>query len=139
MGIVINQSFKNMLSTYIGFGVGALNVLFLYTNFLSDEYYGLVGFILSTATVLMPLMSFGVHNTVIKFYSSYKTKQSISSFLTLMLLLPLVLVIPFGLVGCIFYDAIAGFLSRENAIVYDYVWYIYVAAIAMAYFEIFYA
>ncbi|WP_353777878.1 oligosaccharide flippase family protein [Winogradskyella sp. 3972H.M.0a.05] len=139
MGIVINQSFKNMLSTYIGFGIGAINVLFLYTNFLTDEYYGLVSFVLSTANILMPLMAFGVHNTVIKFYSTYKTKQSISSFLTLMLLLPLVFIIPLGLTSCLFYDTIAGFLARENTIVYDYVWHIYIAAVTMAYFEIFYA
>ena len=96
-------------------------------------------FILSTATILMPLMAFGVHNTTIKFYSSFKTKQSISSFFTLMLLLPLVLVIPIGLLTCFGYETIAGLLAQKNDIVHDYVWHIYIAAIAMAYFEIFFA
>ncbi|MDT0557393.1 oligosaccharide flippase family protein [Ichthyenterobacterium sp. W332] len=139
MGIVINQSFKNTISTYLGFGLGAINVLFLYTNFLSDTYYGLVAFILSTANILMPLMAFGVHNTIIKFYSSYKTKQSISSFLTLMLFLPLLLVIPLGLITLCFYETIAELLSHKNTIIHDYVWHIFIAALAMAYFEIFYA
>lgn len=139
MGVVINQSFKNTISTYLGFGLGAINVLFLYTNFLSDTYYGLVAFILSTANVLMPLMAFGVHNTIIKFYSSYKTKQSTSSFLTLMLFLPLLLVIPIGLITLCFYETIAQLLSHKNAIVYDYIWHIYIVALVMAYFEIFFA
>ena len=74
MGIVINQSFKNTITTYLGFGLGAINVLFLYTEFMSDKYYGLVAYILSTANIMMPLMAFGVHNTIIKFYSSFKLK-----------------------------------------------------------------
>ena len=42
--------------TYLGFGLGAVNTLFLYTNFISDTYYGLVAFILSTANVMMPFV-----------------------------------------------------------------------------------
>lgn len=139
MGIVLNQSFKNTISTYLGFGIGAINTLFLYTNFLTDEYYGLVAFLLSTATIMMPFMAFGVHNAIIKFYSVFKSKNSINSFLTLMLFLPLVFVIPSGLIGFLAYDTIGGLLSEENPIVQNYVWHIFILAVAMAYFEIFFA
>lgn len=139
MGIVTSQSFKNTISTYIGFGIGALNTLFLYTYFISDVYYGLVAFMLSSANIIMPLMAFGAHNTIIKFYSAFKTKNSLNSFLTLMLLLPLALIIPIGLIGCFTYEAIGELLSQKNPIVKDYVWYIFVSAIAMAYFEVFFA
>lgn len=139
MGIVINQSFKNTLSTYIGFGIGAINTLFLYTNFLTDEYYGLVAFILSTANIMMPFMAFGVHNAIVKYYSSYKSKQSINSFLTLMLFLPLVIIIPLGFIGYVSLETIANILGTENTIVKDYVWHIFIIATAMAYFEIFYS
>lgn len=139
MGIVTSQSFKNTISTYIGFGIGALNTLFLYTYFISDVYYGLVSFITSTANIVMPLMAFGAHNTIIKFYSAFKTKNSLNSFLTLMLFLPLALIIPIGLIGCFTYEAIGELLSQKNPIIKDYVWYIFVSAIAMAYFEVFFA
>jgi len=139
MGIVINQSFKNIITTYLGFAIGAINTIFLYTKFLTDEYYGLVAFVLSSANIMMPLMAFGVHNTLIKFYSTYKTKQSINSFLTLMLFLPLLLIIPVGLIGYFSYDAIASLLSQKNTIVGNYVWHIFIVAIALAYFEVFYA
>ncbi|RKE95238.1 oligosaccharide flippase family protein [Ichthyenterobacterium magnum] len=139
MGIVINQSFKNTITTYLGFGIGAINTLFLYTYFITDQYYGLIAFILSAANIMMPLMAFGVHNTIIKFYSTFKTRNSQNSFLTLMLFLPLVLVIPVGLIGYISYETIAELLSQKNEIVKDYVWYIYITAIAMAYFEVFFA
>lgn len=139
MGIVLNQSLKNTIITYLGFGIGAINVLFLFTNFLSEDYVGLITYILSTANILMPLMAFGVHNTIVKFYSSYKTKQSQNSFLMLMLFLPLAVIIPFGLITCFAFDSISTWLSKENDLVKDYVWLIYISAIAFAYFEVFYA
>ena len=139
MGIVKNQSFKNTITTYVGFGIGAINTLFLFTNFMSDTYYGLITFILSTGYIMMPLMAFGTQNTLIKFYSSYKTRNSINSFLTLMLFLPLLLIIPIGLIGYYSYDIIGDLLSKKNPIIKDYLWLIYVSAIAFAYFEIFYS
>lgn len=139
MGIVIKQSIQNTISTYIGFAIGAVNTLFLYTNFLTDEYYGLVGFLLSAATIMTPLMAFGVHNTLIKFYSSYKHIPDRNNFLTFMLYLPLLIVIPVGIVGYFGYESIVYFLSKENEIIEEYVWSIFLIAIAMAYFEIYYA
>jgi O-antigen/teichoic acid export membrane protein len=139
MGIVFSQSIKNTISTYLGFGIGAVNTLFLYTNFLSDEYYGLVAFVLSAANIMMPFMAFGVHNTIIKFYSTYKSKNSVNGFLTLMLFLPLLIIIPLVFLGYVSFEAISTFLASENAIVKNYIWHIFITAIAMAYFEIFYA
>lgn len=139
MGIVIKQSFRNTVTTYLGFGLGAINTLFLYTNFITDEYYGLVAYILSAANIMMPLMAFGSHNTIVKFYSTFKTKNTLNSFLTLMLILPLALSIPVAVVGYLAYDAIADMLSQTNSIVRGYLWYIYITALSMAYFEVFYA
>jgi len=139
MGIVQNQAFKNTIITYFGFGIGAINVLFLYTEFLTPEYFGLVTFILSTANIMMPLMAFGVHNAIIKFYSSFKTKNKQNSFLTLMLFLPLAVIIPLGLVGYLSFDVISTWLSKENIIIKEYTWLIFISAIAFAYFEVFYS
>lgn len=139
MGIVTSQSFKNTVTTYLGFAIGALNTLYLYVFFISDVHYGLISFMLSTATIMMPLMAFGVHNTIIKFYSAFKTKNSLNGFLTLMLFLPLAIIVPVGLIGLIAYENIAEMLSQKNPIIGGYVWYIYLAAIAMAYFEVFFA
>ena len=51
MGIVLKQSFQNTIITFIGFAFGAVNTLFLYTNILQPEYYGLVMFILATSAI----------------------------------------------------------------------------------------
>ncbi len=139
MGIVASQSFKNVISTYLGFLIGAINTLFLYVQFLGDEYYGMVGYMLSAAYVMMPLMAFGVHNTLVKFYSTFKTRISLNSFLTLMLVLPLFIIIPVSFIGYLGYETIGAFLSSENPMIKDYIWHIIITAIALAYFEVFYA
>ncbi len=139
MGIVFKQSFSNMVITYIGFAIGAVNTLFLYARFLTDTYYGLVGVILATSAILMPLMALGVPNTMIKFYSRYRDERSRDGFLFLMLLLPMLLIIPLGLFSYLANEAIGGFLGQKNEVVADYVWHIFLIAIAMAYFEIFYS
>ena len=139
MGVVVSQSFKNIISTYLGFGIGAINTLFLYTQFLSDDYYGMVGFMLSAAYVMMPLMAFGVNNTLVKFYSSFKTRISLNSFLTLMLILPLFMIIPLSFIGYVGYEVIGDFLSTENPIIKGYLWHTITIAVALAYFEVFFA
>ena len=93
MGIVASQSFKNLITTYLGFGIGALNTLVLYVQFFEDEYYGLVGFLLSAATLAMPFVAFGVQNTLIKFYSTY-TGVKQRNFMSFMLIMPLFVIIP---------------------------------------------
>ncbi len=139
MGIVINQSIKNTIITYIGFAIGAVNALYMYPEFLGKTFYGLTAFLLSTANIIMPLMAFGVHNTLVKFYSTYDSDAQKSQFLSFVLLLPLLTIIPLTLILLSFYKQIAQLLSIENPIIYDYVWLVPVIGLCMGYFEIFYA
>ncbi len=139
MGIIINQSVKNLVTTYAGFGIGAVNTLFLYTNFLEQEYYGLVSFLLSAANLIWPLMAFGVHNTLVKFYSSYKTNKERDKLLTMVLFMPLVISLILGLLGFLAYSQILAYFADGNALVQPYVWLIFVIALATAYFEVFFS
>lgn len=139
MGIIIKQSVKNLVTTYIGFGIGAVNTLFLYTNFLEQEYYGLVSFLLSAANLIWPLMAFGVHNTLVKFYSSYQTREEKDRLLSLVLLMPLLIALVLGLIGYLSYQSILGYFSGGNELVQEYVWLIFVIAVATAYFEVFFS
>ncbi|MFC2109921.1 lipopolysaccharide biosynthesis protein [Bacteroidota bacterium] len=138
MGIVLRQSFKNTITIYIAFAIGGVNALFLYTSFLTDEYYGLVTYLLSTANLLMPFTAFGVQYTILKFFSSYATKKEQDGFLSSIILWPLFVAIPIALVGNYFYTEISSYLSIKNPIIKNYTFVIYLVALATAYFEIFY-
>ena len=139
MGIIVSQSAKNLTTTYAGFGIGAINTLFLYTNFLTPEYYGLVGFLLSAANLIWPLMAFGVHNTLVKFYTSYDSQEQKDKLLNVILFLPLVISLILGLMGYFFYDLLLDYFSDGEGLVQPYIWLIFVIALATSYFEIFFS
>jgi O-antigen/teichoic acid export membrane protein len=139
MGIVINQSINNTITTYLGFVLGAINVLFLYTYFLSDEYHGLLAFIISTATIMLPFISLGTHNGIIKFYSSYTNKTDKDSFLSIMLIVPLLSVILLTAIGITSMDFIKLILPKNQYLNETNIWVIIVTAISFAYFEVFYS
>lgn len=139
MGIVLNQSFKNTIITYIGFGIGAINTLYLYPVFLGATYYALTNYILSAANVIMPLFAIGMQNTLVKFYSQYKTEEEREQFLSFTALFPLLMCIPLGVIGLFFFDDITAFVSKKNPVVKEFMLLIPFIGICMAYFEIFYA
>ena len=140
MGIVIKQSIKNTIVTFIGFAIGAINVLYMYPVFLGKDYLGLTNYVLSAANILYPILSFGIQNTLIKFFNeNNKTEEDLSSYFSYMLLLPLLIIIPFFALFYLFYENIALYESAKNAIVYDFVWEIPLIAFFIGYFEIFYA
>ncbi len=139
MGIVVKQSFKNTIILFLGFAIGGLNVLFLYTHFLHEDYYGLIIFLLSAANILLPLLVFGMHNTIIKFFTSYKTKLEQDQFLTSSLLLPLLIIIPLALISTVIYETISDWISQRNTIIKSYSYLIFIVAVFMGYFEVFYA
>lgn len=139
MGIVLNQSIKNTIITYFGFGIGAFNTLYLYPFFLGATYYALTTYILSTANVIMPLFALGMQNTLVKFYSQYETDSERAQFLSFTILFPLLLCIPIGLIGLFYYDDLSVFISKKNPVVINFIWLIPFIGLCMAYFEIFYA
>ncbi|MFJ1331051.1 lipopolysaccharide biosynthesis protein [Capnocytophaga canimorsus] len=139
MGFVFKQSLKNILTTYLGFAIGAINTLFLFTYFLSKSQYGLVSYITSTATILSPLIAFGVHQTYIRFYATYDNTNERSRFNFMLFLLPWAVIIPLVFVGYLSYEHLVVWLSSKNAEVGNYLPVIFFTGITMAYFEIGYA
>ena len=139
MGIVLNQSLKNTIITYIGFGIGGISTIFLFPSILGKTYYGLSNYILSCANVIMPLFAIGMQNSLVKFYSQCKTEKEQNQFLSFSVIFPLVLTIPILLLGLFFYDEISFFVTKKNPIVKEFIYLIPFIGLCMAYFEIFYA
>jgi O-antigen/teichoic acid export membrane protein len=138
MNMLTTQSTKNLAGILLGFGIGAVNTLVLYPWFFGAEKQGLVVFLLSASNLLMPLIGFGVAQTIIKFHSSYPENDK-QGFLSYVVLLPLIVAFPLCFVAIFFHDAIAALLAVENPIIASYTWVIFSIAFATAYFEVFYS
>lgn len=139
MGIVLNQSLKNTIITYIGFGIGGINTIFFFPLILGDTYYGLTNYILSGANLMMPLFAIGMQNTLVKFFSQCTTEEEENRFLSFTVLVPLILCIPLLLLGLFFFDDLASLIPKKNDLAIGYLWLIPFTGFCMAYFEIFYA
>lgn len=139
MGVVVNQTIKNVVITLLGFGLGAINTLFLFTNFMTEKHYGLVSYLLTVSNLIWPFLIVGIHNTIIKFYTSYADKNQQDKFLTTTLFIPFLSSLLVGLVGYLCYNTLLGLFSSKNEIVQPYVWTIFVLAFATTYFEVFFA
>lgn len=138
MNMITSQSSKNLLSIMFAFCIGAVNTLILYPHFFGASNQGLVVFLLSSSNLLMPLIGFGVAQTVIKFHSGY-AKHERQNFLSFIVIVPLLVVLPFGFLAIYFHNTIATLLSVKNPIITHYTWVIFAVAFATAYFEIFYS
>ncbi|MCM2302463.1 MAG: oligosaccharide flippase family protein, partial [Flavobacteriaceae bacterium] len=124
---------------FLGFAIGGINVLFLFTHFLDKDYYGLITFLLSAANLMLPLMVLGMQHTIVKFYSTYREKELQDGFLVTSLFLPLLVIIPVGIFGTFAYEYIADLISVQNPIIKKYTYLIFLVSIFMGYFEVFYA
>ena len=138
MGIVIRQSIQNVLITCIGFGLGAINTLFLFTRYMDKSYYGLVMYLLASANLLWPLISFGVQNTIIKFYSSYKDEKEQQRFISVIIAIPIAAGLLLLSLGSLFYTQILDYFSTRHSLAKDYFPIIFVLGFAFAYFEVFF-
>jgi O-antigen/teichoic acid export membrane protein len=143
LGIVLRQSFKNTIIIYLGFLIGGVNTMFLYTRFLKDEYYGLATYVFAASNLLNPLIALGVQFTIVKFFVAYKTKKEKDSFLSSVLFLPLLIALPVGFCWDFFHNLIMDYISKSkvegNLIIENYTVLIYVIAVSCAYFEVFYS
>ena len=72
MGIIARQGFKGMISTYLGFVIGYINLIFIYPYFLEPSELGLMRIILDMGIVLGPLALLGSQRGVLKFYPDFE-------------------------------------------------------------------
>ncbi|MEK9613441.1 MAG: oligosaccharide flippase family protein [Flavobacteriaceae bacterium] len=139
MGIIAKQSIYNTVSIGLAFLIGAANILFLYPTFPGKEFQGLVVALLANSNLIQPFISFGVQHTLIKFFSSTKSKEDQDRLLWFSIGLPfliLALILPF------YYNynsQILDFLSNSNGTLLQFPFLIIAVAIATAFFEIFFS
>lgn len=134
MGVIIRQSFWNMVVTYAGFVLGAVNTLFLYTHFFSTENYGLVMSLVSVSAIVMPFIAVGMNNALVRFLPREADKDRLLSFT---LLVPTVI---FLVLGAVVYgkgEALAEFFP-QGELIRDFVSLAFWIAVFSAFFEVFF-
>ncbi|CAA0198095.1 lipopolysaccharide biosynthesis protein [Tenacibaculum maritimum] len=138
MGIILKQSLKNTLVIYTAFLIGGINTLVFYPQFLGAEYYGMIVVLLSASNLIMPFIAFGVQHSIVKFFSTYNTKEQKDRFLSISIVIPLLFAFVIGAFWNHMHYWIMSKIAKDNENIENYTHYIYFIAVCCAYFEFFY-
>ena len=139
MGIVVRQSFLNLISIGIAFLIGAVNTLYLYPTFLGSKFQGLVIALLAISNLVQPFISFGTQHAVIRYYSKYTKKSDRDGLLTISILIPLIIVLLFIPVFMAYYEEIRQYLFQSDQSLSRYAYVIIFIAVSTSFFEVFYS
>ena len=139
MGIVVRQSFLNLISIGVAFLIGAINTLYLYPTFLGSKLQGLIIALLAISNLVQPFISFGTQHAVIRYYSKYNKKSEKDGLLTLSILIPLVIVLLFIPIFFAYYDQIRQYLFQSDQSLSRYAYVILYIAVSTSFFEVFYS
>ena len=136
MGIVIKNSIKASVINYIGFGIGAISMLFVQTKFLNESEVGTLRLIVDLAILLWPFVLFGGNNVVTKFHSSFneKSKNQLFTYVVLIPLLILVILLP---ILFIFKDSIYNHYNSNSPDFVRFLWLIPFLVLSFVYTSIF--
>ncbi len=135
MGIVRKQSIASSIYIYIGFLIGAFNLLFLFKNYFTPEEFGLTRLLIDVSTLLAMLCTFGSCPATIKFFPFYKAylppKKNDLPFLTIIACL--VGCILFFCITPIFKESIIRKFGKNSALFVQYFHLIYPLTISYAF------
>lgn len=117
MGIVIKQSLRSSVISYLGVAIGFVNVLWLYPYYLSTEQVGLFRLIQSTAYLLATFGQLGISQSFVKFFPKYKEEKGFLGAAVLGALLGFLILASITL---IFKNPIVNYFSKESALFVEY-------------------
>ncbi len=92
MGIVIRQSLKASIVTYLGTAIGTFNVIFLYNQFLSQSEVGLIaGALVSIPLIFASFTQLGIPHIAVRFFPHFDDPSNEHrGFFSFLLISPLV-------------------------------------------------
>ena len=75
MGIVKKQVYKNAFVSYVGMGIGYINMVILYPLFLSTQQLGLYVLLIGLSVIYSLIASMGVPATILRYFPFFRTED----------------------------------------------------------------
>ena len=114
MGIVIRQSIKGSIVSYIGAAVGMVSTIFIYPYFLTPELIGLNRILVESAFLFAFVAQIGIPNAIIRFTPQLKKMGLSREAYKYALLIPLISFVFFGTVIFLGKDGIEGLFNKNS-------------------------
>lgn len=124
MGIVIRQSIKTTIVSYIGFAIGYVNTLFLFPLVLSKEQIGLIRLLISVSFLFATFASLGAGNIPTKFFPYFRDEEKQhNGILAFILSIGMSGFFLFVIVFFLLKDVIFSIYSKNSPLLLDYYFY----------------
>jgi O-antigen/teichoic acid export membrane protein len=134
MGIIIRQSAKSSLVSYIGVLIGTFNVLYLYNKFLTAEQLGLYVALTSFPLVMAGFAHLGTPLVAVRFFNQFASDQDRHhGFLGYLLLVPAVGFTVFMVCYSLGKGFFEGLYGGHSPLLLRYFWVLPVLAFLMMY------
>ncbi len=72
MGPIVRQALSNTVLTYLGIGLGFVNVVLLYPKVLQPDQFGLTRLLVAMVTIIAQVAQLGAENTVIRYFPYFR-------------------------------------------------------------------
>ncbi len=126
MGIVIRQSIKSSVVSYLGVVIGTANLLWLSARFLSTEQIALTRVLLSAALLFATFSQLGTTQITDRFFPHFKDdSRKNNGFFVFLLLYPLAGFLLFCLAALLFKDVLLGAYLKKSPALNNYLFYIF--------------
>ncbi|WMN11386.1 polysaccharide biosynthesis C-terminal domain-containing protein [Marivirga salinae] len=138
MGVIIKQSAYASIINYIGVAIGAVNMIFLFPEFLSKEELGLTKAMISMAVILSPFAQVGLARSTLRYFPRFnKGPNSSGRFFTFVLIMAFFTITLFiGFFQLIDQWIFEFFEKNAPELIHQY-WLIIILAAIMVYISIF--
>lgn len=134
MGIVIRQSIKGTIVTYVGAFIGFLTTFFISTKFLTPEEIGLTRVLLETALLISGIALMGIPASCIKFFPYFKSEDGKhNGFFFYLISLAFVGIVVTFIITLFLRSTIASFFGKEASLFVNYIYLIFPLALFLTY------
>lgn len=135
MGIIIRQSVRSTIFSYIGVALGFVVTIWMYPNILTAEQYGLTRVLISLAAVSSQFAKLGMDNTIIRYFPYFNDrKKNHHGFLFIALAVPFLGFLLLAVVLLVGEDFIIQYFEERSALLIDY----YLLLLPMVFFILFF-
>jgi O-antigen/teichoic acid export membrane protein len=125
MGIIIRQSFKATIVSYVGAVLGAATVIFLYPYCLTSEQIGLTRVLLEAGLFFSSFAQLGMSNIAIRYFPSFKNQDNHhNGFFFIITFIPLVGFLLFLCTFFLFKNGIISLFAKNSKLFTDYLLYV---------------
>lgn len=137
MGIIIRQSVKGTVVSYVGAAIGFLTTFFVLTNFLTAEEIGLTRVLVDAATVFAGLAQLGTTSSAIRYFPYFKDGEKDKGFFFWTLVVPFVGFLIYSLFFWLLKEPISGVFAKNSSLFVDYYDFIFPLGFFLLYMSVF--